>query len=180
MKRCSWCNLNNPLYIRYHDEEWGQPNFDERYLLEMLILESFQAGLSWECVLNKREAFRQAYDQFDLNKICSYDETKLQELAQNKGIIRNRLKIKASVENAKIFKAIQKEYGSFYNYLKIFTQGKTFYEVGLTSSKLSDCLSADLKKKGMKFVGTTIIYSYLQAIGIIYSHDENCDLYHAT
>ena len=180
MKRCSWCNLNNPLYIRYHDEEWGQPNFDERYLLEMLILESFQAGLSWECVLNKREAFRQAYDQFDLNKICSYDETKLQELAQNKGIIRNRLKIKASVENAKIFKAIQKEYGSFYNYLKIFTQRKTFYEVGLTRSKLSDCLSADLKKKGMKFVGTTIIYSYLQAIGIIYSHDENCDLYHAT
>ncbi|NJE40121.1 DNA-3-methyladenine glycosylase I [Faecalicoccus pleomorphus] len=180
MKRCSWCNLNNPLYIRYHDEEWGQPNFDERYLLEMLILESFQAGLSWECVLNKREAFRQAYDQFDLNKICSYDETKLQELAQNKGIIRNRLKIKASVENAKIFKAIQKEYGSFYNYLKTFTQGKIFYEVGLTRSKLSDCLSADLKKKGMKFVGTTIIYSYLQAIGIIYSHDENCDLYHAT
>lgn len=147
MKRCSWCNLNNPLYIRYHDEEWGQPNFDERYLLEMLILESFQAGLSWECVLNKREAFRQAYDQFDLNKICSYDETKLQELAQNKGIIRNRLKIKASVENAKIFKAIQKEYGSFYNYLKTFTQGKIFYEVGLTRSKLSDCLSADLKKK---------------------------------
>lgn len=180
MKRCSWCNLNNPLYIRYHDEEWGQPNFDERYLLEMLILESFQAGLSWECVLNKREAFRQAYDQFDLNKICSYDETKLQELAQNKGIIRNRLKIKASVENAKIFKAIQKEYGSFYNYLKIFTQGKTFYEVGLTRSKLSDCLSADLKKKGMKFVGTTIIYSYLQAIGVVNSHDENCDLYHAT
>ncbi|WP_279070238.1 DNA-3-methyladenine glycosylase I [Faecalicoccus pleomorphus] len=180
MKRCSWCNLNNPLYIRYHDEEWGQPNFDERYLLEMLILESFQAGLSWECVLNKREAFRQAYDQFDLNKICSYDETKLQELAQNKGIIRNRLKIKASVENAKIFKAIQKEYGSFYNYLKIFTQGKIFYEVGLTRSKLSDCLSADLKKKGMKFVGTTIIYSYLQAIGVVNSHDENCDLYHAT
>lgn len=180
MKRCSWCNLNNPLYIRYHDEEWGQPNFDERYLLEMLILESFQAGLSWECVLNKREAFRQAYDQFDLNKICSYDETKLQELAQNKGIIRNRLKIKASVENAKIFKAIQKEYGSFYNYLKTFTQGKMFYEVGLTRSKLSDCLSADLKKKGMKFVGTTIIYSYLQAIGVVNSHDENCDLYHAT
>ncbi|MBM6677552.1 DNA-3-methyladenine glycosylase I [Faecalicoccus pleomorphus] len=180
MKRCSWCNLNNPLYIRYHDEEWGQPNFDERYLLEMLILESFQAGLSWECVLNKREAFRQAYDQFDLNKICSYDETKLQELAQNKGIIRNRLKIKASVENAKIFKAIQKEYGSFYNYLKICTQGKIFYEVGLTRSKLSDCLSADLKKKGMKFVGTTIIYSYLQAIGVVNSHDENCDLYHAT
>lgn len=180
MKRCSWCNLNNPLYIRYHDEEWGQPNFDERYLLEMLILESFQAGLSWECVLNKREVFRQAYDQFDLNKICSYDETKLQELAQNKGIIRNRLKIKASVENAKIFKAIQKEYGSFYNYLKTFTQGKIFYEVGLTRSKLSDCLSADLKKKGMKFVGTTIIYSYLQAIGVVNSHDENCDLYHAT
>ena len=177
MKRCSWCNMNNPLYIRYHDEEWGKPNFDERYLLEMLILESFQAGLSWECVLNKREAFRQAYDQFDLDKICAYDEDKLQELAQNKGIIRNRLKIKASVENAKIFKTIQEEYGSFYNYLKTFTQGKTFYEVGLTHSKLSDSLSADLKKKGMKFVGTTITYSYLQAIGVINSHDENCDLY---
>lgn len=177
MKRCSWCNMNNPLYIRYHDEEWGKPNFDERYLLEMLILESFQAGLSWECVLNKREAFRQAYDQFDLDKICAYDEDKLHELAQNKGIIRNRLKIKASVENAKIFKTIQEEYGSFYNYLKTFTQGKTFYEVGLTHSKLSDSLSADLKKKGMKFVGTTIIYSYLQAIGVINSHDENCDLY---
>jgi DNA-3-methyladenine glycosylase I len=95
--------MNNPLYIRYHDEEWGKPNFDERYLLEMLILESFQAGLSWECVLNKREAFRQAYDQFDLDKICAYDEDKLQELAQNKGIIRNRLKIKASVVNARIF-----------------------------------------------------------------------------
>ena len=164
MKRCSWCNMNNPLYIRYHDEEWGKPNFDERYLLEMLILESFQAGLSWECVLNKREAFRQAYDQFDLDKICAYDEDKLQELAQNKGIIRNRLKIKASVENAKIFKTIQEEYGSFYNYLKTFTHGKTLYEVGLTHSELSDRLSADLKKKGMKFVGTTIIYSYLQAI----------------
>lgn len=177
MKRCSWCNMNNPLYIRYHDEEWGKPNFDERYLLEMLILESFQAGLSWECVLNKREAFRQAYDQFDLDKICAYDEDKLQELAQNKGIIRNRLKIKASVENAKIFKTIQEEYGSFYNYLKTFTHGKTFYEVGLTHSELSDRLSADLKKKGMKFVGTTIIYLYLQAIGVINSHDENCDLY---
>ncbi|NME45011.1 DNA-3-methyladenine glycosylase I [Faecalicoccus pleomorphus] len=177
MKRCSWCNMNNPLYIRYHDEEWGKPNFDERYLLEMLILESFQAGLSWECVLNKREAFRQAYDQFDLDKICAYDEDKLQELAQNKGIIRNRLKIKASVVNARIFKAIQKEQGSFYAYLMTFTNGKIYKEVGLTSSKLSDEISKDLKKRGMKFVGTTIIYSYLQAIGVINSHDENCDLY---
>lgn len=177
MKRCSWCNLKNPLYIKYHDEEWGKPNFDEQYLLEMLILESFQAGLSWECVLNKREAFRQAYDQFDLDTICSYDENKMRKLAQNEGIIRNRLKIKASVENAKIFKSIQKEFGSFYAYLTTFTEGKIFYEVGLTHSELSDRLSKDLKKRGMKFVGTTIIYSYLQAIGIINSHDENCDLY---
>lgn len=180
MKRCVWCNLDNPKYIEYHDKEWGIPNFNDEYLFEMLILESFQAGLSWECVLNKRESFKKAYDNFDINKIYLYDENKIQELLSNKDIIRNKLKIKASINNAKIFKIIKEEYGSFYNYLKIFTEGKIFYEIGLTSSKLSDNISNDLIKRGMKFVGTTIIYSYLQAIGIIYSHDKDCFMYKDT
>lgn len=180
MKRCVWCNLDNPKYIEYHDKEWGIPNFNDEYLFEMLILESFQAGLSWKCVLNKRESFKKAYDNFDINKIYLYDENKIQELLSNKDIIRNKLKIKASINNAKIFKIIKEEYGSFYNYLKIFTEGKIFYEIGLTSSKLSDTISNDLIKRGMKFVGTTIIYSYLQAIGIIYSHDKDCFMYKDT
>ena len=177
MKRYKWCNLNNPKYIKYHDKEWGAFKTNDRYLLEMLILESFQARLSFECILNKRENFQKAYDNFDLIKICSYDETKIKELLENKGIVRNKLKIKASINNAKIFKNIQEEYGSFYNYLKEFTDDKIIYEVNITSSTLSDAISKDLIKRGMKFVGTTIIYSYLQAIGIIYSHDKNCYLY---
>ena len=177
MKRCKWCNLNNINYVKYHDEEWGIPNFDDKYLFEMLILESFQAGLSWECVLNKRKYFAEFYDNFDINKICLYDEYKINELLQNKNIIRNKLKIKASIENAKIFKNIVNEYGSFYNYLKIFTKENTFYEVNLTSSDLSDSISKDLIKRGMKFVGTTIIYSYLQAIGVINSHEKDCFMY---
>lgn len=176
-KRCSWCNLKNEKYVEYHDKEWGIPNFDDKYLFEMLILESFQAGLSWECVLNKRNNFRLAYDNFDLETICNYNDEKKQELISNPNIIRNKLKINASINNAKIFKNIQQEFGTFYNYLKTFTNGKTFYEVGLTSSELSDTISKDLKKRGMKFVGTTIIYSYLQAIGIINSHDKNCFMY---
>lgn len=177
MKRCKWCNLDNPKYVEYHDHEWGIQNFEDRYLFEMLILESFQAGLSWECVLNKRDFFKKAYDNFDINKVCNYDEVKIKELLNNKNIIRNKLKIKASIENAKIFKNIVNEYGSFYNYLKIFTKGNIFFEVNLTSSDLSDSISKDLIKKGMKFVGTTIIYSYLQAIGVINSHEEDCFIY---
>lgn len=176
-KRCAWCNLKNQKYVEYHDNEWGVANFDDKYLFEMLILESFQAGLSWECVLNKRDSFRQAYDNFDLKKICNYDEKKKQELISNAEIIRNKLKVNASVNNAKIFRDIKNEFGTFYNYLKTFTNGKTYYEVGLTSSELSDKISKDLKKRGMKFVGTTIIYSYLQAIGIINSHDKDCFMY---
>jgi len=175
--RCSWCNLKNPLYIKYHDEEWGQLRTDDAYLLEMLILESFQAGLSWECVLNKREAFRKAYDSFDLDRICSYGDEKIEELKNSKDIIRNRLKIKASIENARIFSQIQKEYGTFYAYLKGFTKGKIFYEYQRTTSPLSDQISKDLQHRGMKFVGSTIIYSYLQAIGIINSHEIGCFLY---
>lgn len=177
MERCSWCNLDNDIYVLYHDNEWGIKNFSDKYLFEMLILESFQAGLSWECVLNKREAFRKAYDNFSLDKVCNYDESKIEELLNNKKIIRNKLKIRASINNARIFKSIVLEMGSFYNYLKMFTEGKIFYEIGLTSSELSDRISNDLKKRGMKFVGTTIIYSYLQAIGVIYSHEEKCFMY---
>ena len=112
-KRCKWCNMKNPLYIKYHDEEWCRPNFDEKYLYEMLILESFQAGLSWECVLNKREDFRKAYDNFDIDKVCRYDNKKVQELLSNEKLIRNKLKINASINNSKIFKEIQNEYGTF-------------------------------------------------------------------
>lgn len=176
-KRCAWCNLKNQKYVEYHDNEWGAANFDDKYLFEMLILESFQAGLSWECVLNKRDSFRQAYDNFDLEKVCNYDEKKKQELISNAEIIRNKLKVNASINNAKIFRDIKNEFGTFYNYLKTFTNGETYYEVGLTSSELSDKISKDLKKLGMKFVGTTIIYSYLQAIGIINSHDKDCFMY---
>ena len=176
-KRCKWCNLKNPLYVKYHDNEWCVQNFDDKYLFEMLILESFQAGLSWECILNKRENFKEAYDNFNLEKVCLYDDEKIDELLKNKGIIRNKLKIKASINNAKIFKSIKEEYGSFYNYLYTFTNGKIIYEIGKTTNHLSDKISKDLKKRGMKFVGSTIIYSYLQAIGIIYSHDEECYLF---
>ena len=174
--RCRWCNPNNEIYVRYHDEEWCQPCYEEKYLYEMLILESFQAGLSWECVLNKREAFRQAFDGFDIDKVCAYGEDKIAKLIEDKAIIRNRLKIRAAVNNSIIFRQIQNQYGSFGNYLKAFTKGETFYEVGKTTSALSDAISSDLQKKGMKFVGSTIIYSYLQAVGIIYSHDEGCYL----
>ena len=176
-KRCKWCNLKNPLYLEYHDSEWCVQNFDDKYLYEMLLLESFQAGLSWECVLNKRESFRKAYDDFDLDKVISYGDNKVSELLNNKDIIRNKLKIKASITNSRIFKSIVCEYGSFYNYLKAFTGGITIYETDKTTNALSDRISKDLKNRGMTFVGSVIIYSYLQAIGVIYSHDKECYLY---
>ena len=173
--RCRWANPGNPRYIRYHDEEWGVPVHDDRRLFEMLILESFQAGLSWECILNKRDDFRIAYDNFNAEKIANYSAEKIQELLQNKKIIRNQLKIRASINNAKIFKKISEEYKGFYNYLKTFTKGDVIYENDKTTSNLSDNISQDLQKRGMKFVGSTIIYSYLQAIGVINSHDDTCD-----
>ena len=177
MRRCKWCNLNNPKYVEYHDNEWCKPNNDEKYLYEMLILESFQAGLSWECVLNKRDDFRKAFDNFDIDKICNYKEEKIEELLRNEKIIRNKLKINATINNSKIFKKIQNEYGTFYNYLRTFTNNKIIYEIEQTTNELSDSLSKDLKKRGMKFVGSTIVYSYLQAIGVIYSHDKECFMY---
>lgn len=175
--RCSWCNLKNELYVRYHDEEWCRPKFDEQYLFEMLLLESFQAGLSWECVLNKRENFRAAFDGFDAAKIAGYSEDKVQELLGNSGIIRNRLKIRAAIGNSRVFLHIQQEFGSFRAYLARFTKEKIIRELGKTTSELSDSISADLQRRGMKFVGSTIIYSYLQAIGIICSHEEGCFLH---
>ncbi len=175
--RCCWANPKNERYIHYHDEEWGVPVFDDHKLFEMLLLECFQAGLSWECVLNKRDAFYEAFDGFDLGKVCAYDEEKLENLRRDPGIIRNRLKIQAAVKNARIFREIQQEYGSFSDYLWHWTDGKTIYENGLTSSPLSDEISRDLKTRGMKFVGTTIIYAYLQAVGVVNSHEDGCFLH---
>ena len=176
--RCKWSGFNNPLYIEYHDKEWGRENHDDKYLYKMLILESFQAGLSWECVLNKRKSFEEAYDNFDIDKVIKYDESKMKELMNNKNIIRNKLKIKASINNSIIFKRIQKEFGSFDNYLKTFTKGKVLREVGKTTNDLSDKISKDLYKRGMRFVGSIIIYSYLQAVGVINSHEKCCFLYY--
>lgn len=174
--RCRWANPKNDRYLRYHDEEWGVPVYDDHKLFEMLLLESFQAGLSWECVLNKRPAFEEAFEGFDLDKVCAYEEEKIQELRNTPGIIRNQLKIKAAVKNAHIYKEIQKEFGSFSNYLWKWTNHQIVYENDKTTSELSDVVSADLKKRGMAFVGSTIIYSYLQAVGVIYSHEAGCFL----
>lgn len=180
MKRCKWVDEKSECYIQYHDHEWGVPSYDDHYLFEMLILESFQAGLSWITILNKRENFRIAFDDFDVNKVSQYDENKINELLNNKGIIRNKLKINAAIHNAKIFIQIQKEYHSFSNYIWKFTNNKIIKNIDdqmKTTSPLSDEISKDLKNRGMKFVGSTIIYSYLQAIGIINDHERNCDLY---
>lgn len=174
--RCCWANPKNEAYIRYHDEEWGVPVREDRKLFEMLLLESFQAGLSWECVLNKRRAFSEAFDQFDPERVSCYDEETAKRLAENPAIIRNRRKIQAAIKNAGIFLAIQKEFGSFCAYIWHWTNGNVICEKGLAHSGLSDEIAADLKKRGMKFVGTTIIYAYLQAIGVINSHEEGCFL----
>ena len=180
MKRCKWVNLKNKLYVDYHDNEWGKIKHNDTYLFEMLILEGFQAGLSWECVLNKREEFRKAFDNFDYIKISKYDNKKIEELLNNPNIIRNKLKINASITNAKVFIQIQEEYKSFDNYIWSFTNNKVIKNIDdnlKTTSELSDNISNDLKQRGMKFVGSTIIYSYLQAIGVINDHEINCYLY---
>ena len=173
--RCRWANPKNPLYVRYHDEEWGVPLHDDQKLFELLILENFQAGLSWECVLNKREAFRRAFEGFDPDRVSTYGEDKLESLRSDAGLIRNRLKLRAAVTNARAFCAIQREWGSFDRYLWHWTGGRTLRETGLVSSPLSDAISADLKRRGMKFVGTVIVYSYLQAAGLLESHEQECE-----
>ena len=175
--RCKWCNLSNPLYVKYHDEEWCVPTYDDRILFEFIVLEAFQAGLSWETILNKRENFRLAFDDFDPEIIRNYDEDKISELMNNKGIIRNRRKIEAAIVNAKIYLELQKEWGSFSKYIWHFTDGNIIYETDKASSELSDQISKELKKRGMKFMGTTVVYAYLQSMGIIYSHGRECFLY---
>ncbi|MGN0196931.1 MAG: DNA-3-methyladenine glycosylase I [Candidatus Gastranaerophilaceae bacterium] len=180
MKRCFWVDEKSEIYIKYHDEEWGTPKFDDRELFELLILEGFQAGLSWITVLKKREAFRVAFDNFDVKKVAAYDDKKIEELRANKDIIRNLSKIKCAVKNAQIFIQIQKEYGSFSKYIWDFTNNQVIYnnsEKIQVSTPLSDKISKDLQKRGMKYVGTVIIYSYLQAIGVINDHDKDCFLH---
>ena len=174
--RCTWAG-NDEVYIRYHDEEWGVPTHDDRELFEMLVLESFQAGLSWITILKKRENFRRAFDDFDVRKVASYDEAKVEELRLNEGIIRHKGKINAAINNAQVFIEIQDEFGSFDEYIWGFTDGEIIKAEFLTESELSRHISKDLKKRGMKFVGPTIIYSYLESIGVIDNHQECCFKY---
>jgi DNA-3-methyladenine glycosylase I len=177
--RCGWC-LSSDLYKEYHDKEWGTPVYDDATLFEFLILETFQAGLSWITVLNKRENFRKAFDNFDYKKIALYPEDKIEALLLDAGIIRNKLKVRSAVSNAQAFMTIQEEFGSFSKYIWAFTNGapiinhpKTIKEVPATTP-LSDEISKDLKKRGFKFVGSTVIYAHMQATGMVNDHVEDC------
>ncbi len=177
MKRCFWVDEKSEIYKDYHDNEWGIPKYDDQQLLELLILESFQAGLSWLTVLKKRESFRAEFDNFNIDKIVLYDDKKIDSMLSNPKIIRSKNKILSAINNAKIFKQIQAEYGSFSNYIWGFTDGKIIKrtkDILPVSTELSDKISTDLKKRGMKYVGTVIIYSYLQAVGIVDDHDFDC------
>ncbi len=176
-KRCNWATDVEEIYVKYHDEEWGIPTHDDRQLFEMLVLESFQAGLSWITILKKRENFKKAFDNFDVVKVANYDENKVNELRENAGIIRHKGKINAAIKNAQVFIEIQDEFGSFDEYIWGFTEGKIIKAEFLTESDLSKRISKDLKKRGMSFVGPTIIYSYLESIGIIDNHQQNCFKY---
>ncbi len=181
-KRCFWVS-EDQLYIDYHDNEWGKPVYDDETLFEFLLLESFQAGLSWITILKKRENFRKAFDQFDYKKIAKYDSNKFEELINNAGIIRNKLKVKTAITNAQLFIEVQKEHGSFSNYIWSFVNGKpivnsfkTRDEVPATTA-VSDTISKDLKKRGFKFVGSTIIYAFMQATGMVNDHTTDCICY---
>ena len=176
-KRCNWATDVEEIYVKYHDEEWGIQTHDDRQLFEMLVLESFQAGLSWITILKKRENFKKAFDNFDVVKVANYDENKVNELRENAGIIRHKGKINAAIKNAQVFIEIQDEFGSFDEYIWGFTEGKIIKAEFLTESDLSKRISKDLKKRGMSFVGPTIIYSYLESIGIIDNHQQNCFKY---
>ena len=173
-QRCKWCNPKNPVYVEYHDHEWGIPTHDDAKLFELLILEPFQAGLSWETILNKRESFRRAFAGFDAGAIAQFGEEKIQEMIADASLIRNRAKIEAAINNAGIYLSILREWGSFSAYIWHFSGGKVICENDRTSSPLSDAVAKDLKKRGMKFIGTTTAYAYLQAIGVINSHDDGC------
>ena len=181
--RCDWVNLHNPLYVQYHDEEWGTPVYDDNTLFEFLVLEGAQAGLSWETILNKREGYRQAFDQFDYEAVARYDQYKVEELRQNPGIVRNRLKIQATIHNAQRLIEVRQEYGSFSEYIWQFVDGtpivnhwKSNSEVPATTA-LSDKMSKELKKKGFKFAGSTICYAYMQATGMVNDHVVDCFKY---
>ena len=180
--RCKWVS-DDPLYIEYHDKEWGVPVYDDESLFEFLILETFQAGLSWITILRKRENFREALDNFDYKKIAKYDSEKFEELLQNAGIIRNKLKIKATISNAVAFMEIQKEFGSFSKYIWEFVEGEPLKNSCKNNSEvpanteLSDVISKDLKKRGFKFVGSTVVYAYMQATGMVNDHTTNCFRY---
>ena len=181
-KRCAWVG-NDPLYIQYHDEEWGVPLYDDDKLFEFLILETFQAGLSWITILRKRENFRKAFDGFDYKKIANYGEEKYESLLQDAGIIRNKLKIKATITNAQAFMKIQEEFGTFSKYIWEFTDGKPIQNAFKTNkevpatSEISDILSKDMKKRGFKFVGSTVIYAHMQATGMVNDHTVDCFRY---
>lgn len=178
-KRCGWCEKDD-LYRKYHDEEWGKPIYDDDKIFEFLILESFQAGLSWYTILAKRENFKKAFDDFDYKKIAKYSDKKVEELIQNAGIIRNRLKILATITNAQKFMEVQKEFGSFSKYIWDFVGGKPIdnnpkilKEVPATT-EISDVLAKDLKKRGFKFMGSTVVYAHMQATGMVNDHVEDC------
>ena len=178
-QRCAWCEKDD-LYRNYHDNEWGKPVYDDATIFEFLILETFQAGLSWYTVLAKRENFRKAFDNFDLLKVANYSEDKMAELAEDAGIIRNKLKIKATVTNAQAFIKVQEEFGSFSKYIWGFVDGKpidnqpkTLSEVKATTP-ISDALSKDMKKRGFKFVGSTVMYAHMQATGMVNDHVMDC------
>jgi len=182
-KRCFWASgLDDPEYIRYHDEEWGRPSHDDRHLFEMLILEGAQAGLSWSTILHKRANYRKAFASFDPKKVARFDAKRRAALMNDAGIVRNRLKIDSSVTNAQAFLQVQKEFGSFDSYLWAFVEGKPSIEVRSpgerlpASTALSDRISKDLKKRGFRFVGTTIIYAFLQAVGVVNDHGKDCFL----
>lgn len=180
--RCGWC-VGDTLYENYHDKEWGVPVFDDEILFEFLILETFQAGLSWITVLRKRENFRKAFDDFDYKKIATYNQKKINVLLQDVSIIRNKLKINATITNAQAFIDIQKEFGSFSGYIWEFVDGKPIknayknYKDAPANTPLSDIISKDLKKRGFKFVGTTVIYAHMQATGMVNDHEVNCFRY---
>lgn len=180
--RCGWCE-GDPLYEAYHDQQWGVPVYDDQTLFEFLVLETFQAGLSWITILRKRENFREAFDQFNYKVIANYDDNKYESLLQNPGIIRNKLKIKATITNAQQFMAIQREFGSFSKYIWEFVDGKPIqnkvnhYKEAAATSAISDALSKDLKKRGFKFVGSTVIYAHMQATGMVNDHQLDCFRY---
>lgn len=180
--RCGWC-IGDALYEAYHDEEWGVPVRDDDTLFEFLILETFQAGLSWITILRKRENFRKAFDDFDYRKIAAYDHKKIDALIQNAGIIRNKLKINATISNAQAFMNIQEEFGSFSTYIWAFVDGKSIknslksFRNAPANTPLSDTISKDLKKRGFKFVGSTVIYAHMQATGMVNDHEVSCFRY---